>query len=280
MNTPGSPRNHFARAAALLLSVLAGACSDVGTSVEIRCTSDSECPVGNVCRMLVCTASQAGSDAGKTADAGHRDAGHSDDAGPTDGGAVSDAGEPDGGFEDAGESDAGSDDAGVADGGPDDAGPADAGPADLAPTGAATLNGPVDGIECLGSEQLAFHIHAHLQFYVDGVQRLLPANIGIGVRDGGGVCYSFLHTHDRSGVVHIESPVEHVYTLGNLFNVWGQPLSSTEVGPAHGTVTAYLNGDLYTGDLAGLPLDAHNVVQLDVGTPVVPPQPFTFTGGL
>jgi hypothetical protein len=160
----------------------------------------------------------------------------------------------------------------------------DAGVPTLAPAGDTA---PVDGIQCDTSEQLLFHIHAHLAVYVNGEQRLVAAGIGIGppLRYSGevvvgGSCFSWLHTHDESGVIHIESPVQRTFTLGDFFDLWGLPLSSQQVGPAQGTVTAYLNGVAFSGDVATIPLDEHNLVQLDVGTPVVPPQPYSFGGGL
>jgi len=165
---------------------------------------------------------------------------------------------------------------------------ADAGSALLAPTGDAAQSGPVDGISCETSEQLLFHIHAHLAVYVDGRPKLIPAGVGIGPPLDfddtgfvvGGSCFSWLHTHDESGVIHIESPVQRTYTLGNFFDVWGQPLSATQVGPAKGAVTAYLNGEPFSSDPTTIPLDAQSVIQLDVGTPLVAPQPFTFPAGL
>ncbi len=157
----------------------------------------------------------------------------------------------------------------------------------LAPAGDEAFSGPVDGITCDVNEQLLFHIHAHLAIFVDGQQRLLPAGIGIGppleFEQGfvvGGSCFSWLHTHDQSGVIHIESPIQRVYTLGNFFDIWGQPLSAKKVGPAEGDVTAYENGQPFTGDITTIPLDAHDLVQLDVGTPTPSPQPFTFPLGL
>jgi len=157
----------------------------------------------------------------------------------------------------------------------------------LAPSGDAAQSGPVDGITCDTSEQLLFHIHAHLAVYVDGCQKLIAAGVGIGppltFDNGfvvGGSCFSWLHTHDETGVIHIESPVQRTYTLGDFFDVWGEPLSATQVGPAKGTVTAYLDGQRFTGDPRTIPLDAHAVVQLDVGAPLVAPQPFTFPAGL
>lgn len=157
----------------------------------------------------------------------------------------------------------------------------------LAATGDTATDGAVDGITCDTSEQLLFHIHAHLSIYVNGTQKLVAAGIGIGpplvVRNDfvvGGSCFSWLHTHDESGVVHIESPIERVYQLGDFFDIWGQALTATQVGPAAGAVTAYVNGAPFTGDPRTIPLNAHNVVQLDVGSPRVAPQPYTFAEGL
>ena len=50
----------------------------------------------------------------------------------------------------------------------------------------------------------------------------------------GGKCIYWLHTHAPDGVIHIESPFERVYTLGNLFDIWHQPLSKRQVGDAKG----------------------------------------------
>ena len=157
----------------------------------------------------------------------------------------------------------------------------------LAPAGDEAQAGPVDGITCDTNEQLLFHIHAHLVMYVDGEQKLVPAGVGIGPplqqENGvvfGGACFSWLHTHDTSGIIHIESPVQRTFTLGNFFDIWGQPLSAVQVGPAQGAVTAYLNGQPAVGDPSAIPLDAHNVIQLDVGSPLVGPQPYTFSVGL
>jgi hypothetical protein len=150
-----------------------------------------------------------------------------------------------------------------------------------APTGATT-----DGIACQASEQVAYHIHAHLTIYASGARQVVPAGIGIPgpqqVVDGlveGGKCLYWLHTHDSTGVVHIESPVQRVYTLGQFFDVWGRPLSDAQAGHATGHVTAFVNGKRFAGDPRSIKLTPHAVIQLDVGK-VVPPQPFTFPAGL
>jgi hypothetical protein len=38
---------------------------------------------------------------------------------------------------------------------------------------------------------------------------------------------------------------------------WKQPLSASEVGPAKGRVTAYVNDERYTGAPGSIPLKAH-----------------------
>lgn len=151
--------------------------------------------------------------------------------------------------------------------------------------GAAT-GATVDGIQCSTSEQTAYHVHAHLAIFSNGTAVRVPAGIGIPgpqqVQNGfvlGGKCLYWLHTHDATGIVHIESPVTRVYTLGDFFDIWGRSLSSTQAGTAKGTVTVFVNGKRFTGDPRSIKLDPQAVIQLDVGT-VVPPKPYTFPSGL
>jgi hypothetical protein len=160
----------------------------------------------------------------------------------------------------------------------------------LASRTSSASGGPVDGIQCLGSEQTLFHIHAHLTLFLGGAARQIPAGIGItqpqiqstpaGPFVAGGGCFYWLHTHAADGIIHIESPVSRTFTLGNFFDVWGQPLSLTQVGPASGKVTAIDNGKLYTGNPRDIPLAAHAQIQLEVATPLVAPVTIAFPAGL
>jgi hypothetical protein len=160
----------------------------------------------------------------------------------------------------------------------------------LAGTGGQSTGDAVDGVQSNDMEQVLFHVHAHLAIYDNGKQKLLPYGIGIvppyqlqQTADGpfvaGGTKYYWLHTHDETGVIHIESPVQRTYKLGEFFDVWRQPLSATQVGPVKGAVTAFVNGKKYTGDPRDIPLNAHSVIQLDLGT-VTPFAPYTFAQGL
>jgi hypothetical protein len=149
---------------------------------------------------------------------------------------------------------------------------------------------PVDGIECSSREQTLFHIHARLTIFINGAPRRIPSAIGIlnaqtedtpaGPFVGSGSCFYWLHTHAADGIIHIESPIQRIYTLGNFFDIWGQPLSPTEVGRAHGPVTALYNAQRYDGDPREIPLTAHAQIQLEVRRPLVAPEVIEFPSGL
>jgi hypothetical protein len=140
----------------------------------------------------------------------------------------------------------------------------------------------VDGISCQTSEQTVFHIHTHLTIFVNGQQRQVPAGIGIPgavaqQTNGGpfidsGTCFYWLHTHAADGIIHIESPVQRTYTLGEFFDEWGQTLGPDQVGPAKGKVTAIVNGKVFKGNPRDVPLGSHENLQLDVGTPLIAPE--------
>jgi hypothetical protein len=167
--------------------------------------------------------------------------------------------------------------------------PIPAGPA-LASTATVATGQPVDGISCQTSEQTLFHIHAHLTVFVNGSARQIPAAVGIpgaqatntpqGPFIETGTCFYWLHTHAADGIIHIESPVQRTFTLGNFFNIWGQPLGPDQVGPAKGHVVAIYNGQVYQGNPRDIPLNAHAQIQLQVGTPLVQPEQITFPNGL
>ena len=160
----------------------------------------------------------------------------------------------------------------------------------LAGTSTAATGQAVDGISCQTAEQTVFHIHAHLTVFVNGSARQIPAAIGIpgaqatqtaqGPFIETGTCFYWLHTHAPDGIIHIESPVQRTYTLGNFFDEWGQTLSSDQVGPVKGHVVAIYNGQVYTGNPRDIPLTAHAQIQLQIGTPLVAPEQVTNWNGL
>jgi hypothetical protein len=164
--------------------------------------------------------------------------------------------------------------------------PLEQGPS-LAPA-STTQTGPVDGIKCAPVEQLAYHIHAHLAVFVDGRLYSLPAGIGIPgsvaeqTNEGpvalGGHCFYWLHTHTSDGVIHVESPTQRIYTLGNFFDEWHQPLTATRVGHVHGRITAFFNGKLWKQSLRAIPLIPHALIQFNIGEPAAPLMSINWSG--
>ena len=158
------------------------------------------------------------------------------------------------------------------------------------PASSARVGKGEDGIKCQQNERLAFHIHVHLTAFVDGKPRLIPAGIGIwpiqpqSGRIGQfevtqGECLSWLATHFPDGIIHVEAPFKRGFTLGEFFDVWGQPLGPDIAGSAHGHVTAIVNGSVWAANPRSIPLNAHAQIQLEVGRPLVAPEKITFPGG-
>jgi hypothetical protein len=142
--------------------------------------------------------------------------------------------------------------------------------------------GPViDGVECNTNEQLAYHIHQHLAIYDRGKPVAVPQGIGIDQKDN---CIYWLHTHDTTGVIHVESPSEKQYPLKNFFDLWGQVVDNTSflthaIAPGH-SVRAYVGKDLYKGDPMSIVLTPHKLITLEYGPPwVAPDTSFKFPSG-
>ena len=101
-----------------------------------------------------------------------------------------------------------------------------------------------NGIECDIVEHLTFHTHTNLTMIVHGKLQKIPAGIGIIPAK----CIYWLHTHDDSGLIHIESPINQSFTLGQFFKIWDRFDSSNStlddilVGNYTGHVDIFVNG--------------------------------------
>lgn len=141
------------------------------------------------------------------------------------------------------------------------------------------------GLSPLSAEGTAEHYHAHLDVFVNGTKVPVPADIGI---DENAQRISALHTHDASGVIHIETPTKgEPYYLGQLFREWDVALSADQIGGLHTdathTLTAYVNGKPVAGNPADIQLAAHQEVTVVYGTTsqhVDVPKSYHFTAGL
>jgi hypothetical protein len=172
----------------------------------------------------------------------------------------------------------------------------DGAPVPVPPPGELIWSAPTNPLELAVSaglqpepkETLIFHVHAHLDVFIDGSAVVVPAGIGINVTDPavkhgewnggatyGGIagcsqpCISPLHTHDVSGVIHTESATRTPNRLGQFFTEWGVAFGGSCVGqyctPATPFVL-YVNGARYSGNVADIQLTDRKEIAVIIGS--------------
>jgi hypothetical protein len=120
---------------------------------------------------------------------------------------------------------------------------------------------------------IAYHRHSHLSIILDGQLLQVPSNIGITSN-----CTYGIHTHDGTGELHLEPSAESDAArkpdLGLFFEIWGQPLSRTDVAGLTGKPVVIYVKDAsdtqvteWTGDPAALELISQREITIVVGTP-------------
>jgi hypothetical protein len=177
-------------------------------------------------------------------------------------------------------------------------------PEDIAPAAAPASGGvpwpaPADPLELARKAGLTpqtkeffdYHVHAHLDVFVNGEPVVVPAGLGIAIDDPavhqgtledgstsyGGIdppceqpCISPLHTHDNTGLIHTESSTSEPNRLGQLFTQWDVRLDSSCVGgycSPDASVLVYVDGRLYEDDPAGIELTDAKQISIAIGTP-------------
>jgi hypothetical protein len=138
----------------------------------------------------------------------------------------------------------------------------------------------VDGIRCDQMEGAVLHIHQHLAIRDHGKPVAVPEDVG---RPIVAQCLYWLHTHTPDGIVHIEAPAFRTFTLANFFDIWGEPLTKTNVAGAktkkNERVVIWVDGNRYDGDPRKIELTQHLDVTIEVGPPYAKPTPFTAWNG-
>jgi hypothetical protein len=127
--------------------------------------------------------------------------------------------------------------------------------------------GPL-GLSQLGAEGEVVHIHQHLDIFVNGKREPVPALIGIYNTSGGFI--TELHTHDTSGIIHVESPTKRTFSLGEFFGVWGVRFTPKCIGgycKPKSPWNMYVNGKKYNGNPATMVLVKHQEIALVIGKP-------------
>jgi hypothetical protein len=131
---------------------------------------------------------------------------------------------------------------------------------------------PVDGVRCDQMEGSVFHIHQHVAIFDHGRPVGIASDVG---RPLTANCLYWLHTHTSDGIIHVESPVFRTFTLGQFFDIWGEPLSASAAASARGPLRVYVDGSAYRGDPRKIELDQHADIVIEVGPPYRKPVPFT-----
>lgn len=132
----------------------------------------------------------------------------------------------------------------------------------------------IDGIPCETQEYSTYHIHAHLDVFVNGQHVTVPQYIGI--MDS--KCLYWLHTHDTTGIMHIESPLQQNFTLNQFLDVWRT--TSTGAPPSDEPII-FINGQEVSTKLSDTNLGPHDEVTIVYGqTPPNIPSFYQFPEGL
>ena len=144
----------------------------------------------------------------------------------------------------------------------------------------------IDGIQCNTMEHADFHIHAHLDLFINGKSFTVPELIGIKPEDR---CLYWLHTHDDSGIIHIESPVKKEFTLGQFFDIWNKKFDNTHLlnyttnNKSSIMLSVYVNGKKIDNktDFRDIPLNSHDEIAIVYGSSAynIPPR-YEFPQGL
>jgi hypothetical protein len=144
---------------------------------------------------------------------------------------------------------------------------------------------------CL-AEVTTLHVHPWVQIVINtgGSNASVPIPAAVGILDPqfqtsggvqvatGGSCFEPMHTHDASGIIHIESAhTTDQYTLGDFFNIW-KVSDPNGVGVNGNTSPIIFNGTDILGFRSG---QGHTVsVFVDRGSTQYPNQNYTLGGSL
>jgi hypothetical protein len=151
---------------------------------------------------------------------------------------------------------------------------------------------PCDPTEYLND----YHIHAYVGVIYKGRQIAVPDAIGMvhpGPEQNGYIttagCYYFIHTHDASGMIHLEfpnnlPPSATPYTFASFLKIWGVKYTKTNFGRFRGTVRVFVGNVPSLGQtkvtsyaplqkatmLSTTPIRSHEAFWIEIGKPFYP----------
>ena len=149
-------------------------------------------------------------------------------------------------------------------------------------------------VPCLASMGNGYHVHVFLGIVYHGQLMAVPDTIGMfrpGPELNGWVnsaqCFYEIHTHDASGIVHVEVAQPHplssvVFKVKQLLDVWGVPHGDKSFGPFKGKIHVFVGNPAsiggsnttvshyapFTGkDWTSIGLRSHEVIWVEIGKP-------------
>jgi hypothetical protein len=126
----------------------------------------------------------------------------------------------------------------------------------------------------LPPEGTTMHEHANVQIFVHGKEERIPTDVGINPSAG---TIQSIHTHDDTGLVHLESSQSREFTLGDFFGVWGVRFTPSCLGAycneGDNRLQVFLDGEEVTDNLQDVQLDDQTVIVVTYGTPAELPDP-------
>lgn len=145
-----------------------------------------------------------------------------------------------------------------------------------------TAGAPIGDFNCVVNPPQDFAFHAHLSIVMNNEPQTVPQGLGA-APDGVTHCFYTIHVHDSSGKVHVTPAAAGTFTLGQLFQIWGQPLTSSNVAGISGLPVEIFVTDNGTvtkveeADWSNIELKSHREITISLGTEVTEIPNFTWS---
>jgi hypothetical protein len=136
---------------------------------------------------------------------------------------------------------------------------------------------PVNDIPCYAS--IHDDTHTHISIILNGDHLTFPDLVGT---PGNPRCYYGIHTRNGSGLLHVQTGFSRTLTLGDVFDIWGRPLTTTNVAGIEGLPVEVFVTDNGTvtkveSDWRAIELTSRRLITIGLGTPLTEIPNFTWT---
>jgi hypothetical protein len=140
----------------------------------------------------------------------------------------------------------------------------------------------IGSFNCVVNPPDTYSVRAHLSILVNNELQSVPRYVGA-APSGLTHCFYPIHTDDASGRIHVVSAAAGTFTLGQFFQIWGQPLTNSNIAGVSGLpIEVYItDGTTSTkveeADWTNIELKDHRLITIELGTPLTEIPNFTWT---